>query len=272
MARKLLSGAIDRRREPIMGWRFRRSVKLLPGIRLNFNRSGITTTIGPRGAHVTVGGKRTRVTTGIPGTGISYSTLLPQNNMKGRRPAASSGSGVFALLLLFAMVGFCSRQQSTSPTGNKSATTSAPQTPLQPQAPHLVEASSPFFVAVDALNTRDAPNGRVLGKVTRGEKVPVFETADGWARISPTGEPAQWVSFARLCSEVGCFEHAAPKVASGAASTVAADHATATPTRVKPVPVYSSSCPCSGSRYCVGPRGGVYCITSGGNKRYASRR
>lgn len=30
----------------------------------------------------------------------------------------------------------------------------------------------------------------------------------------------------------------------------------------------NGSCPCSGSKICVGPRGGTYCITSGGNKRY----
>lgn len=29
-----------------------------------------------------------------------------------------------------------------------------------------------------------------------------------------------------------------------------------------------ASCPCSGSKVCVGPRGGRYCITSGGKKRY----
>ena len=29
-----------------------------------------------------------------------------------------------------------------------------------------------------------------------------------------------------------------------------------------------SACPCSGSSICIGPRGGRYCITSGGNKRY----
>jgi hypothetical protein len=29
-----------------------------------------------------------------------------------------------------------------------------------------------------------------------------------------------------------------------------------------------SSCPCSGGHVCIGPRGGRYCITSGGNKRY----
>lgn len=30
----------------------------------------------------------------------------------------------------------------------------------------------------------------------------------------------------------------------------------------------SGSCPCSGGNVCIGPRGGRYCITSGGNKRY----
>lgn len=31
---------------------------------------------------------------------------------------------------------------------------------------------------------------------------------------------------------------------------------------------YGSGCPCSGRQVCIGPRGGRYCITSGGNKRY----
>jgi hypothetical protein len=33
----------------------------------------------------------------------------------------------------------------------------------------------------------------------------------------------------------------------------------------------ASSCPCSGSKVCVGPRGGHYCITSSGNKRYIKK-
>jgi hypothetical protein len=30
----------------------------------------------------------------------------------------------------------------------------------------------------------------------------------------------------------------------------------------------AGSCPCNGGDVCVGPRGGRYCITSGGSKRY----
>lgn len=43
------------------------------------------------------------------------------------------------------------------------------------------------------------------------------------------------------------------------------------PSRARSAPSYNyggESCPCSGRNICVGPRGGRYCITSGGNKRY----
>jgi Protein of unknown function (DUF4236) len=58
-----------------MGFRFRRSIKLLPGIRLNFGKRGISTSIGVRGAHVTFGKTGTRTTVGLPGSGLSYTHL-----------------------------------------------------------------------------------------------------------------------------------------------------------------------------------------------------
>gem|GEM_PF-5227109 len=57
-----------------MGYfRFRRTVKILPGIRLNLSRSGVSTSIGVRGAHVTLGHGKVRTTVGLPGSGLSYS-------------------------------------------------------------------------------------------------------------------------------------------------------------------------------------------------------
>ena len=53
-----------------MAWSFRRRVKIIPGVHLNFSRSGITTSIGVRGANITLGQKGTFLNTGIPGTGI----------------------------------------------------------------------------------------------------------------------------------------------------------------------------------------------------------
>lgn len=58
-----------------MGFRFRRSIRLAPGVRLNLSKSGVSTTIGVPGANVNVG-RAPRATLGIPGTGLSYQTSL----------------------------------------------------------------------------------------------------------------------------------------------------------------------------------------------------
>ena len=53
-----------------MGLRFRKRVKIAPGITLNFSKSGISTTVGVRGASVNFGRNGTYVNTGIPGSGL----------------------------------------------------------------------------------------------------------------------------------------------------------------------------------------------------------
>jgi hypothetical protein len=56
-------------------FRFRRSFKILPGVRWNLNKGGSSFTFGGRGYHYTVGNKGSRSTVGIPGTGISYTQV-----------------------------------------------------------------------------------------------------------------------------------------------------------------------------------------------------
>jgi tetratricopeptide (TPR) repeat protein len=56
-----------------MGWRFRRTLRILPGVRLNISRRGLSASLGVPGARLTLGGKGgPRTTFGLPGTGISY--------------------------------------------------------------------------------------------------------------------------------------------------------------------------------------------------------
>jgi hypothetical protein len=50
--------------------RFRRRAKLFPGVYLNFSKTGISTTIGVRGASVNFNKQGAFLNTGIPGTGI----------------------------------------------------------------------------------------------------------------------------------------------------------------------------------------------------------
>jgi len=60
-----------------MGLRFRRRIKLFPGVAINIGKTGVTScSIGGKGLTVNVSKKGTRATVGIPGTGISYSEKL----------------------------------------------------------------------------------------------------------------------------------------------------------------------------------------------------
>lgn len=53
-----------------MAWSYRRRIKIIPGVHLNFSKSGISTSIGVKGASVTLGKNGTYLNAGIPGLGI----------------------------------------------------------------------------------------------------------------------------------------------------------------------------------------------------------
>jgi len=54
-----------------MTLRFRKSVKIIPGVRINFNKNSTSMTFGVRGAHVTMNNRGdTYRSVGIPGTGL----------------------------------------------------------------------------------------------------------------------------------------------------------------------------------------------------------
>jgi len=57
-----------------MGFRFRRSISLIPGVRVNLGKHGASLSIGGRGAHVNFSKRGTRTTLSAPGTGLSYTT------------------------------------------------------------------------------------------------------------------------------------------------------------------------------------------------------
>lgn len=60
-----------------MGFRFRRSFKIIPGVRLNLSGSGASVSLGPRGLHYTIGPHGTRTTVGLPGSGVSWTSYQP---------------------------------------------------------------------------------------------------------------------------------------------------------------------------------------------------
>ena len=67
-----------------MGFRFRKSIKIAPGVRVNLNKKSTSVTFGGKGFHHTVSSAGRKTTTaGIPGTGISYTTTEGGHGMSG---------------------------------------------------------------------------------------------------------------------------------------------------------------------------------------------
>ena len=64
-----------------MGLRFRKSIKIAPGVKINLNKKSTSVTFGSKGVHYTASstGKKT-ASVGIPGTGISYTKTTGQSS------------------------------------------------------------------------------------------------------------------------------------------------------------------------------------------------
>ena len=56
-----------------MGFRFQRRIRILPGLRINLSKTGVSTSVGGKGFTVNLRNDATKTTVGLPGTGLSYS-------------------------------------------------------------------------------------------------------------------------------------------------------------------------------------------------------
>ena len=91
-----------------MAIRFRKSIKLMPGVRLNLSKTGISTTVGVKGASVNLGKKGAYMNTGSPGTGL-YSRTKIANADEPRQSSKNAGPlfiavAVVIVLMLFLFV------------------------------------------------------------------------------------------------------------------------------------------------------------------------
>ncbi|HKM14297.1 MAG TPA: DUF4236 domain-containing protein [Marinospirillum sp.] len=68
-----------------MAFRFRNSIRIAPGIRLNIGKNGVSVSAGVRGATVTAGSNGVYGNVGLPGTGLSYRTRLDKSANQRKR-------------------------------------------------------------------------------------------------------------------------------------------------------------------------------------------
>ena len=145
------------------------------------------------------------------------------------------------------------------------------------------------YVSANTLNCRDAASAgaELVTKLGRRDRVSVQTEEAGWSKVQTLSGSSCWVSSRYLSSEEPAAQAATTpqsaysrststrsRESSASATRSRQSSSTTSPRRSSPRRSRSSqglssgSCPCSGSNICIGPRGGRYCITSGGNKRY----
>ena len=84
-----------------MGFRFRKTISLIPGVRVNISKTGVSASLGGKGETVNIGHDgRVRGTVGAPGTGISYSDTISPG---GKRGGARRVLGIVAAAAAYAV-------------------------------------------------------------------------------------------------------------------------------------------------------------------------
>lgn len=79
-----------------MGFKFRKSFKIAPGVKVNLNKKSAGVTFGGKGFHYTVNSKGKRTSSvGVPGSGLYYTTTSGGGNSGGKQSGSSGGSNGF---------------------------------------------------------------------------------------------------------------------------------------------------------------------------------
>ena len=73
-----------------MGFRFFKRIRIAPGLSINLSKSFPSLSIGPRGMKYTISPRGKRMTFGLPGTGLSYTTTSRWNNNPDKSDEAPS--------------------------------------------------------------------------------------------------------------------------------------------------------------------------------------
>lgn len=75
-----------------MGWGFRKSINIIPGVNLNLSRSGPSISLGPKGMKYNINSRGSRVRCSIPGTGIYYTKNLRSKTNTNRNVPTNASS------------------------------------------------------------------------------------------------------------------------------------------------------------------------------------
>lgn len=177
-----------------MGFRFRKTISIIPGVRLNLSKSGVSTSIGRPGATINIGKRGVRETVGIPGSGLSYSDMLisPASTVSGGTDTGSSATSGRSGMLVVIAVGVALAFIAVSRTGESET----PPATLVSRVPVISETvPSVTATVMSRLKCRENPTkrSRVITTFDEGKELIVLTRGPSWSKISNTISDC-WVS------------------------------------------------------------------------------
>lgn len=160
-----------------MGFKFRKRIKIAPGININLSKSGISTSIGKPGATINIGKKGVKATVGVPGSGFSYNQNLSKGSSQERVSSPKNTGSFFTKILVgLGMIFILSALLNGS--GND----------IDVELVHKT-------VTAKSLRVRSEPSAEanIVNQVIRGDRVVVENNQNGWSLISD-GKVKGWVA------------------------------------------------------------------------------
>ena len=154
-----------------MGLRFQKRISILPGVRINLSKGGVSTSLGPRGADVNIGPHGVTTNAGIPGTGLSYRSKLGGHGGKIGVLALVAGLGFWAFQH------FAKIEKAIAPGHLTPAATAMPG--------ETGPGTSLRFVRRDGsvLRESESMSGKSLKKEAKGAQVTLLQADGDWAKV-----------------------------------------------------------------------------------------
>jgi hypothetical protein len=169
-----------------MGFRFHRILNIIPGVRVNVSKSGLSTSVGPRGADINIGRHGVTTNAGIPGTGLSYRQKLG-------KPGSWVGVGTVLLGLALSAYRYSDKIAdyfSRDPAQTAHATASHTAATHTATAANAVEAAATpaggvRYVHRGNSDLRGAPStsSAAIKKEPKGAQVTLLAVAGKWAKV-----------------------------------------------------------------------------------------
>ncbi len=177
-----------------MGFRFHRVLNVIPGVRVNLSKSGLSGSLGPRGAEMNIGRHGVTTNAGIPGTGLSYRSKLGGHGGKLGILAVVVALGFAAFRNGDRIAALFSHPASSVAAATRTLSASRSTLAADTVANAAVPAGVTRYVHRGGSDLRDAPStsAAILKKESKGTQVALLATSGKWVQVRD-GEIIGWM-------------------------------------------------------------------------------